>query len=61
MQPASQSTSSPERQANKFADFLGILIAVLTLALPLAMIAHYSSRADAPSMAPYALQESSRE
>lgn len=43
MQSGSHSSRSLERQTNRLAEFLGILIALLTLTLPLFVIAYYSS------------------
>lgn len=43
MQSGSHSSRSLGRQTNRLAEFLGILIALLTLTLPLFVIAYYSS------------------
>lgn len=45
MESGSQSASPLHRHPHRFADFVGIVIALLTLTLPLVTIAHYSSSA----------------
>ncbi|WP_181357437.1 hypothetical protein [Stenomitos frigidus] len=43
MEPGSPSANPSERSSNWTADFVGIVIAILTLIAPLVVIAHYSS------------------
>ncbi|MBW4691891.1 MAG: hypothetical protein KME27_08985 [Lyngbya sp. HA4199-MV5] len=42
MEPGSHSVSSSERSTSRTADMIGVIIALLTLIVPLAVIAHYS-------------------
>lgn len=42
MEPGSQSVRSPERANKGAADMIGVIIALLTLIVPLAVIAYYS-------------------
>ncbi|MBW4578456.1 MAG: hypothetical protein KME42_02660 [Tildeniella nuda ZEHNDER 1965/U140] len=56
MEPGSPSASTSERSTNWTADFIGIVIAILTLTVPLAVIAYYSSSSDAPSATGYVKQ-----
>lgn len=58
MEPGSPSASTSERSINRTADFIGIVIAILTLTVPLAVIAYYSSGSEAPPAASYAKQRS---
>lgn len=46
MESGGQSGRSLERSTSRLADFVGIVIALLTLTLPLAVIAYYSSSAE---------------
>jgi hypothetical protein len=48
MQSGSQSDSSPDRPTNHFPEIIGVFIALLTLMLPLTVIAHYSSQPSIP-------------
>ncbi|MBW4472905.1 MAG: hypothetical protein KME45_21385 [Stenomitos rutilans HA7619-LM2] len=43
MEPGSQSVSPSERSTNRAANIIGGIIALFTLIVPLAVIAHYSS------------------
>jgi hypothetical protein len=54
MEAESRSASSGDRPTPKLANVIGTLIAMLTLTLPLVVVAHYSS-ADSP--APLLLRE----
>ncbi|EKQ68681.1 hypothetical protein OsccyDRAFT_3221 [Leptolyngbyaceae cyanobacterium JSC-12] len=56
----SDSTSGRRVQHSspKIAEFVGTLIAVLTLTLPAVVVAQYSSRPDISTIAPYAVSRS---
>lgn len=56
MEPGGTSASRSERSTNRTADFIGIVIAILTLTVPLAVIAYYSSGLEAPPSTNYATQ-----
>jgi len=43
MESGSRTDTSPEQTSHKLADFIGTLIALLTLVLPIMTIAYYSS------------------
>jgi len=60
MPSGSLSTSSLDRSANRLAEIVGVMIAVLTLTLPVTVIAYYSSSTEGlPSMQP-SFQEAHR-
>jgi hypothetical protein len=46
MEPGSPSANPSERSINRTADFIGIVIAIVTLIVPLAVIGYYSSGSD---------------
>lgn len=59
MDSGSDPANSADPPPHKLADFVGTLIAVLTLTLPLFIIAHYSSsKAEVLQPAPYTLRVS---
>lgn len=56
MESDSQPASLPERSTHRLAEFVGTVIALLTLILPLLAITHYSpSQLQTPPGSPYAL------
>lgn len=57
MDSGSQPVNTPDRQTNKLVDFIGTLIALLTLTLPLTVIAHYSNRIEPSPPTTYSLQQ----
>ena len=54
MDSASQSEIPPEEPPSRLSNFIGVLVAILTLTLPMVVIAHFSSGAIVPAdSAPY--------
>jgi len=58
MESDSQSASTVNPSSNRLADFVGTLIAFLTLILPLTVIFHYSSNPEFSQSTGYALSKS---
>lgn len=61
MESSSQASEPPERTSHKLANFIGTLIALLTLAVPLVAIAHFSSIDTQPWRTPAQLLPRSRD
>ncbi|HEY9653556.1 MAG TPA: hypothetical protein V6C95_23045 [Coleofasciculaceae cyanobacterium] len=61
MESSSPSANTSDPHPHRWAEIIGTVIALLTLTLPLFVIAHYSSsRVDVLQQAPYALPRSER-
>lgn len=52
MESVSPSENPPEPPGNRFSNFIGTIVALLTLALPLVAIAYYSSVDPPPATLP---------
>lgn len=61
MESASQSDNPPQEPPTRLSSLLGVVVAVLTLTLPIVAIAHYSSaRMDALEAPPATLSQPQR-
>ena len=60
MEPGSLPANPSERSTSRAADFIGTIIALLTLIVPLAVIAYYSSGLESPPANQRAMQSLER-